>query len=127
MTEQPPKIRYTNVAEAEVQAFRKLGQRVLGYGWVYRLAALVNVSTRTAQRWAAGHSTVPLWVIEQLQTQARLLEETGLQKAFTDAAGQAIRAGLAPHVVAALAKDLAADLQGEPVDRDPGKDRPRNS
>ncbi|MFC4172384.1 hypothetical protein ACFOYU_09965 [Microvirga sp. GCM10011540] len=118
MSEQPPKIRYAHIDEAEVQAFRELGQSVLGYGWVYRLADYVGVSTRTAQRWAAGHTTVPLWVIEKLQGQALLLRETGLTKSFTDATAQAMRAGLSNHVVAAVAKDLAADLRGEPVDKD---------
>jgi hypothetical protein len=118
MTEPPPKIRYAHIDEAEVQAFRDLGQAVLGYGWVYRLADYVGVSTRTAQRWAAGHTTVPLWVIEKLESQAKLLRETRLEQDFVDAVKRAMAAGLSNHVVAAVAKDLAADLRGEPVDKD---------
>jgi hypothetical protein len=115
MTEEkrPPKIRYVNVAEQEVHAFRELGQAVLGQGWVYRLAQFVGVSTRTAQRWAAGESTVPLGVLEVLRREQRRMGRHQFQRQLRALVDDMAHLGISPHVLSAHLRDEAARVKPE--------------
>jgi hypothetical protein len=114
MSERPPKIRYVKVAEQEVQAFRELGQAVFGQGWVYRLAAFAGVSTRTAQRWSAGESTVPAGILKEMEEQKRLLIESQLPWNLPELLDQTLASGLSPHVISAYLRDAAARVKPEP-------------
>ncbi|MBM6579426.1 hypothetical protein ILT44_04455 [Microvirga sp. BT689] len=115
MTEEtrPPKIRFIKVAEDEVAQFRELGQAVFGLGWVYRLAAFAGVSTRTAQRWSAGESTVPAGVLRDLDEQRRRLNETRYEQQLYDLLDAILATGLSPHVVSAHLRDAAARVKPE--------------
>jgi len=108
----------TKEDEKQVEAFRELGKQVLGDGWVFRLAALVGVATRTAQRWAAGTSPVPDGVVNELRLQKHLLEASGLAEKAQGLADEAIAAGVSPHVVSAQMKELGRRLRPGPEDQD---------
>ncbi|WP_262265525.1 hypothetical protein [Microvirga yunnanensis] len=121
----PPKVRYIRVAEDEVAAFRRLGQSVFGLGWVYRLAAFIGVSTRTAQRWSAGESTVPAGVLQELEEQRRLLRESEYERQLHELVDRILASGLSPHVIAAHLRDAAARVK--PEAESTGKDQGSHS
>jgi hypothetical protein len=112
--ERPPKIRYVKVAEDEVRAFRHLAQSVFGHSWVYRLAAFAGVSTRTAQRWAAGESTVPLGVLQELEEQRQRLREARYPDELYGLLERLLATGLSPHVVSAHLREAAAWVKPDP-------------
>jgi hypothetical protein len=106
------------VAEQEKEMFRELGAAVLGMGWVYRLANMAGVAVRTAQRWSSGVSTVPLSVLEDLQRQRDLLRQTGFAARIWEAVREAEQAGLSPHVVSAVLKDVAVTVKPDVDSKD---------
>lgn len=45
---------------------RELGEALLGPRWISPLARMLNVNTRTVERWAADNPPAPAWVLEYL-------------------------------------------------------------
>jgi len=106
------------VAEQEKEAFRELGQAVLGLGWVYRVAGMFGVAVRTAQRWASGASTVPLPVLDELQRQREILAKSGLSHKILTAIREAEEEGLSPHITSAVLKDYAVWVKPDEENKD---------
>jgi hypothetical protein len=106
------------VAEQEKEMFRELAGSVLGSGWVFRLAHMAGVAVRTAQRWASGSSTVPLPVLEDLRRQRELLAQTRTADRVWEIVRDAEAAGVSPHVVAALLKDIAITVRPDGDNKD---------
>ena len=106
------------VAEQEKEMFRELAGSVLGTGWVFRLAHMCGVAVRTAQRWASGASTVPLPVLEDLRRQRELLAQTRAADRVWEIVRDAEAAGVSPHVVAALLKDVALVVRPDGDNKD---------
>ncbi|MBM1170189.1 hypothetical protein [Microvirga arabica] len=114
MSEQKPqRPRYAVIPEEDVQALRTLGREAFGEGWIYRLAQHAGVSTRTAQRWAAGEATIPEGVLKDLITVRCRVDRSGYVKTLRVLVDQALADGLSPHAIAGHLRDEAARVKPE--------------